>query len=337
MKRIGVIGGGAWGTALAAAACERGLKTLLWAREPEVVESINTGCENPLFLPEIKLPATLQATGDLAEAAACDLVLFVPPTQHLRVVATEAAPHIKPEAIVIVACKGIEIDTLQLPTSILAETLTHSDADKFVVLSGPSFAKEVARSLPVDLVAASGNLPTAEHVQQLLHAPNFRVYTSKDTVGVQIGGALKNVVAVACGGSDGFGLGHNARAALITRGLAELTRAGVALGADPLTFLGLAGVGDLVLTCTGDLSRNRTFGRQLAEGKTPEQIFAASRSVVEGFYTAQAAVSLADKHDIDMPIARTVHAVCCRGVPVAEAAIQLLARERKSELTGIAD
>ena len=335
MASIGVIGAGAWGTALAIAAARHDLAVTLWAREPELVAAVNERHVNELFLPNVALPKNIVATDDLAQAAAHDFVLFVPPTQHLRDVFTAALPHLPPDATIITASKGIEIDSLLLPSQIINEVAPAIAPERIVVLTGPSFAQEVARGLPVDLVAAGVDVKRAERVQQLLHAPVFRVYTSTDAIGAQVCGALKNVIAIACGGSDGMRAGLNARAALITRSLAEMTRTGVALGADPLTFLGLAGVGDLVLTCTGELSRNRTFGLQLAEGKTPDELCAERRCVVEGFYTVKAAVALADRESIDMPIARAVYAVCYEGRPVLEIAKRLLERAKKSELTGI--
>lgn len=335
MKGIGVIGAGAWGTALAIAAARRDVAVTLWARETELTETINSRHVNDLFLPGIALPKTITATNDIAQAAAHDVVLFVPPTQHLRTVFTAAQPHLPSDATIITACKGLEIESLMLPSQLINAVAPAIAPEQIVILTGPSFAKEVAKGLPVDLVAACPDEKRAESVQQLLHAPVFRVYTSADAIGAQVCGALKNVVAIACGGSDGMQAGMNARAALITRGLAEMTRAGVALGADPLTFLGLAGVGDLLLTCTGELSRNRTFGLQLAQGKTPAELCAEQHCVVEGYFTVKAAVTMADRYSIDMPIARAVYAVCYEGRSVLEIAKRLLERAKKSELTGI--
>jgi glycerol-3-phosphate dehydrogenase (NAD(P)+) len=235
----------------------------------------------------------------------------------------------------VVASKGIERARLELPSQLLAEALPGHDPARIAFLSGPSFAQEVARGLPTDLVVASKPVAAAAQVQPLLHAPELRIYSSADPIGVQIGGALKNVIAIAAGACDGLGLGTNARAALITRGLAEMTRLGVALGADPLTFLGLAGVGDLVLTCTGELSRNRALGQRLAEGLSPHDYLSRQRSVAEGYYTAAAAWELGSKLGIDMPITEQVFHVLHRGRALLEALELLVTRDLKHELVGI--
>jgi glycerol-3-phosphate dehydrogenase (NAD(P)+) len=238
-------------------------------------------------------------------------------------------------ALVVVATKGIEEHSLTLMSEVLAESIPSVGPDRLAFLSGPSFAREVARGLPTDVVVASQGMTAARKVQPLLHAPLFRTYTSADPIGVQVGGAVKNVMAVATGACDGLGFGANARAALITRGLAEMTRLGVALGANALTFLGMAGVGDLVLTCTGDLSRNRTLGKQVAAGVDPQAYLASQRSVAEGFYTAAAARALARKMAVEMPITENVYSVLHEGRPIAEAVRLLLDRAYKDELTGI--
>ena len=243
-----------------------------------MVEDINARHVNTLFLPDVPLPAGIRAGGDPAEVVpGADLVVLVPPSKYLRAVSERIASHVSRGALVVVATKGIEEGTLTLMSEVLAETLPAVDADHLAFLSGPSFAREVARGLPTDVSVASRRAIAARAAQKLLHAPTFRVYTSADPIGVQVGGAVKNVIAVAAGACDGLSLGTNARAALIARGLAEITRLGVALGANPLTFLGMAGVGDLVLTCTGPLSRNRTLGTKLAEGVDP-QAYLASKS-----------------------------------------------------------
>jgi glycerol-3-phosphate dehydrogenase (NAD(P)+) len=234
-----------------------------------------------------------------------------------------------------VATKGIEEGSLRLMSEVLAETLPEVPPERLAFLSGPSFAVEVARGLPTDVVLASQGGRAAREVQPLLHAASFRVYSSTDPVGVQVGGAVKNVIAVAAGACDGLGLGSNARAALITRGLAEITRLGVALGADPLTFLGMAGVGDLILTCTGDLSRNRTLGVRVAEGVDPQEYLATQRSVAEGFSTSAATWALARKLGVDMPITEHVYHVLHRGRPLRDAALMLVSRGFKEELAGI--
>jgi glycerol-3-phosphate dehydrogenase (NAD(P)+) len=336
MANVAVVGSGAWGTALAAHAARLGHGVRLWALEPEVVEDVNTRHENRLFLADVKLPESVRASGDPAEAlAGADLVVLVPPSKYLRSVSTSIAPHVPAGADLVVATKGIEEGSLKLMSEVLEETLPEVPADRIAFLSGPSFAREVARGLPTDVAVASHRMIAARRVQKLIHAPMFRVYTSSDPTGVQVGGAIKNVVAVAAGACDGLELGTNARAALITRGLAEITRLGIALGANPLTFLGMAGVGDLFLTCTGPLSRNRTLGVKLAEGVDPKAYLASVRSVSEGFFTAAAAYDLSQKLGVDMPITEQVFHVLHRGRPLLEALKLLVTRAHKEELSGI--
>lgn len=336
MQTIAVLGGGAWGTALASHAARLGHDVRIWAREPEVVGSIQADHVNSLYLPAVKLPATLRATSDMGEALrGARLVVLAPPAQHLRAVCGAAQANLEPDAALLVASKGIEETSLSLLSTVLGEALPQTNPARLGFLSGPSFAAEVARGLPTDVVVASREMLVARETQHTLHAPSFRVYASDDVVGVQIGGALKNVIAVAAGACDGLGLGTNARAALITRGLAEITRLGEALGASPLTFLGLSGVGDLVLTCTGELSRNRSLGFSLAKGENPQDFIAKRRSVAEGFYTAVAAHALAVKLGVDMPITEQVYEVLHRGRSLREALRALMRRDFKDELAGI--
>lgn len=336
MARVAVIGSGAWGTALAAHAARLEHNVRLWAREPQVVADIHDRHENVLFLPGITLPPDLRASQDLEEVVTgAELVILVPPSVHLRSVSSEIAPYVDSDAVVTIASKGIEEEKLELMSQVLTETMPDYDPKNFVFLSGPTFAREVASGLPTDVVAASKGMKAARRLQPWLHSPTFRVYTSGDPVGVEVGGAMKNVIAVAAGASDGLDLGSNARAALITRGLAEITRLGVALGADPLTFLGMSGVGDLVLTCTGDLSRNRTLGKKVAAGFDPEAYLASQRTVAEGFNTSAAAHALAQKIGVDMPITEQVYHVLHKRRPLLEALRILLTREYKEELVGI--
>jgi glycerol-3-phosphate dehydrogenase (NAD(P)+) len=336
MANIAIIGAGAWGTAIAAHAARLGHAVRMWALEAQVVEDVNTCHENTLFLPEVKLPASIRATADPAEAVhAADLAVLVPPSKFLRSVSALVAPHLPSGAVIAVASKGIEEGTLKLMSEVLDEALPGVGPDRVSFLSGPSFAREVARGLPTDAAVASRRMIAARAVQRLIHAPMFRVYTSADPVGVQVGGAVKNVVAVAAGACDGLELGTNARAALVTRGLAEITRLGVALGANPLTFLGLAGVGDLILTCTGPLSRNRALGMKVAEGVDPRGYLASVRSVAEGFSTAAATYDLAQKVGVDMPITEQVYHVLHQGRPLLDALQQLVTRAQKEELSGI--
>ncbi len=336
MATLAVVGAGAWGTALACHASALGHDTTLWAYEPEVAREIETEHTNRSFLPGVALPESLSATPEPDAAVAdAELVLLVPPSQHMRTVSRLFADCLPAGAAVVVATKGIEQDSLRLMSEVLTETLPDVAADRIAFLSGPSFARELAGGLPTDVAVASTDPDTTRRVQRLLHTPRFRVYASRDPIGVQVGGALKNVVAVAVGASDGLGFGHNARAALITRGLAEITRFGVALGADPLTFLGLAGVGDLVLTAAGDLSRNRTLGKKVAEGLDPAVYLDGRVDVAEGFHTSAAAYALGTRLQIDIPITDHVYHVLHHGRPLAEAVELLVSRESKDELAGI--
>ena len=336
MGTLAVVGSGAWGTALACHAARLGHSVTMWAHEPEVVEEIDSRHTNSVYLPDVTLPAGIRAFSDAAEAvSSAEVVILVPPSKHLRSVSGLLAGAVAPEAVVVVASKGIEEESLKLMSEVLAETMPDLDEQRLAFLSGPSFAREVAQGLPTDVVLGSREMLAAQVVQPMLHSPVFRVYSSPDPIGVQVGGAVKNVAAVAAGACDGLSFGTNARAALITRALAEITRLGVALGAEPLTFLGLAGVGDLVLTCTGELSRNRTLGKQIAEGVDPKQYLAGRRSVAEGFFTSAAAYHLSLELNVDMPITDHVFHVLHRGRPLLEAVRLLLSREFKEELRGM--
>jgi glycerol-3-phosphate dehydrogenase (NAD(P)+) len=335
MAQFAVVGAGAWGTALAAHAARLEHAVTLWALEAEVADEISTRHGNSIYLPGLPLPENLRATSDVAAAVrGAEVVILVPPSSHLRSVVAKVAPVLGEQTLVVVATKGIEEGSLKLMSEVIEETAPEL-GERLAFLSGPSFAKEVARGLPSDVVVASEGMTAAREIQQLIHAPNFRTYSSGDPIGVQVGGAIKNVLAVATGACDGLAFGDNARAAVITRGLAEMTRLGVALGANPLTFLGLSGVGDLVLTCAGDLSRNRTLGKQLALGVDPKAYLASQRSVAEGFSTSAAAHALAQKLGVEMPITENVYEVLHRGRPLKEAVKMLLERTHKEELAGI--
>src|SRR5437870_4103731 len=335
MARIAVVGAGAWGTALACHLARLEHAVTMWAYEPEVVEEIATRHTNSPYLPDISLPDTIRASVDPRQvAASADVVILVPPSSHLRAVSTLVAPGVLRDAIVVVATKGIEERTLKLMSMVLEETMPGLEPERLAFLSGPTFAREVAQGLPTDVVVASKGMVAARKVQDLVHSVTLRTYTSADPIGVQVGGAVKNVLAIATGACDALEFGTNARAALITRGLAEMTRLGVALGANPLTFLGMAGVGDLVLTCTGDLSRNRTLGKQIATGVDPQTYLGSQRSVAEGFSTSAAAYALARKVGVDMPITENVYLVLHERRPLAEAVRILLERSYKDELDG---
>ena len=335
-RTIAVIGGGAWGTALAAHAARLDHRVTLWAREADVVKDVNDSHENKLVLEGVALPKSLRATGDAKAAlAGAEIVLLVPPSAFLRKVTESIAADVPKDARVVIATNGIETDTQKLMLDVVAESLPNVTGRSLVVLSGPSFAREVGNGLPTDVVVASRDEHTAVEVQGALHTPFFRVYTSTDPIGVEVGGAMKNVLAVAAGACEGLGLGTNARAALITRGLSEMARLGVALGGDPLTFMGLSGVGDLILTATGPLSRNRALGAKIAEGIDAAKYVASQRTVAEGYLTAKAAWQIAQRLHVDVPITEQVYHVLHEGRPILDALKTLLYRSQKEELWGI--
>ncbi len=308
----------------------------LWAREPEVAKDVEESHENKLFLGGVTLPKEVRASTDAPSVLAdADIVLLVPPSAFLRRVVTSIAPFVPDEAHVVIATKGIENDTLELMNQVAAHAMPRRDPNALAVLSGPSFAREVASGLPTDVVVASKDDLVTAAVAEALHSPMFRVYSSRDPVGVEVGGAMKNVLAIAAGACDGFNLGTNARAALVTRGLSEMARLGVALGGDPLTFMGLGGVGDLILTSTGALSRNRSLGMKVAEGVDPKTYLASQRTVAEGYLTSKAAWMLAQKLGVDVPITEQVYRVLHEGLPLLDAMKQLLTRSQKHELWGL--
>jgi len=331
-RALAVIGAGAWGTALAWLLAEKGETVRLWAFEPDVVAGIIATRENRRYLPGVSLPATLQPTTSLAHAVDdVAAVLFVVPSHAAAGVAAAFAPHLTPGVPVITATKGIAPGTLRLMSALLEETLPPSRGPVFA-LSGPSFAAEVCQHTPTAVVLAGPAGPQALALQRLLLSPTFRVYLSEDRCGVELGGALKNVIALAAGIVDGLGLGYNTRAALITRGLAEIVRLGRAMGADPRTFSGLSGMGDLVLTCTGTLSRNRAVGVQIGQGKHLADILAGAQTVAEGVGTATIARALAERHQVDMPIVREVCAALFEGKAPRAAVSDLMERASRPEL-----
>ncbi len=329
MTTSAVVGAGAWGTALADLVARNGHRVVLWARETDVVADVNTNHANTRFLKGAPLSPSLRATDDLAEAVRdASTITFVAPSHVLRAVIRSAAHAVRDDAVLIVATKGIERDTFALMTDIVAQELPGRPV---VALSGPSFAAEVAMRQPTAVVAASREEAAAIRTQRLFSSAEFRVYTQRDVVGVELGGALKNVMAVATGVLDGLGLGFNPRAALITRGLAEMTRLGVALGAEPLTFAGLAGMGDLVLTCTGSLSRNRTVGVEIGQGRPIEEVLHARETIAEGVITTQSAHALALSRGVEMPIVRTMHRILFEAMPPRDAIAELMARALRAE------
>ena len=328
MERIGIIGAGAWGTALALAARRAGREVVLWARDPELAKEIETRHRNPRYLPEIPLDPEIRATAELAEAAACDVLLLVTPAQALREIAAELAPQLGPARPLVVCSKGIERGTGQLMTEVLAEVLP---GRAVAVLSGPTFALEVARGLPTAVTLAAEDAALGAVLVKALGSRAFRPYLSGDIVGAQVGGAVKNVIAIACGIVAGRKLGDNARAALITRGLAEIARLGRAKGARPETLMGLSGLGDLTLTCTSTLSRNTSLGIALGEGASLDALMAGRRGVAEGVFSAGAAVALAKTLGVQMPITGGVDAILNQGAPIEAAIEALLARPFRAE------
>lgn len=327
--RAAVIGAGAWGSALADLLACNGHDVRLWAHEREVVEAITRDRQNPVFLPGFSLARSLRATHDHAEALeGAELVVYATPSQHLRQIARAGARHLGETAVLAVASKGIEQKTLALMCDVIGE---EAPGHAVVALSGPSFAAEVAARQPTAIVAASLDADAALLAQDTLSNATFRVYTHDDLVGVELGGALKNVMAVATGIVEGVGLGNNSRAALITRGLAEMTRLGVALGAQSSTFAGLAGIGDLVLTCTGALSRNRAVGVEIGRGRTLDEALAGKPTVAEGVTTTQSALALAQREGVEMPIATMVHRILFDGHPARRAVPELMARGLRPE------
>lgn len=326
---IGIIGGGAWGTALGQTLTLAGRRVVLWAREADVVAEINGTHANTPFLPGVPLDPRLSATEDLARLARCDAILMVAPAQHLRTVGTVLAEVLPPGKPVAICSKGLEQATGKLLVEVLAEAVPQALP---MVLSGPSFAADVARGLPAALTLAAADEGKGEALAQAIGYRHLRIYWSSDLVGVQLGGAVKNVLAIAAGIVEGKGLGASAHAALVTRGFAELRRFGAALGARTETLMGLSGLGDLLLTCGSPQSRNMSLGRALGQGQSLDAVLSTRRSVAEGVYTAAAVVRVAADRGIEMPIAEAVHAVVA-GTTTVEAAIEaLMSRPQKAEL-----
>ncbi len=323
-----VLGAGAWGAALADRLARNGHQVRIWAYEPEVADSINSSHTNR-FLNGISLAPSLTASTDIREVVAGSaFVVLVAPSHVTRAVAEAAQPHLSRDAVIVVASKGIEQHSLARMSQVAEDVFDRTGA---VALSGPTFAVEVARGQPSAIVAACVDRGPAEQVQQLFHGPAFRVYTQHDVVGVELGGAVKNVMALATGIAEGLELGFNARAALITRGLAEMTRLGIALGADSATFAGLAGVGDLVLTCTGQLSRNRALGVEIGRGKTLDEALAGRETVAEGVITTRSAKALAERVGVTMPIVDAAFSVLFDGQSARDAIVDLMNRDPRPE------
>ena len=327
-SKVAVLGSGAWGTALAKVLAEKGDDVVVWARREDLCAPINERHENSRYLPGAVLPKNLTASTNLAATLdGANLVVFVVPSHATREVARLAAAHVKKDVLIVSATKGIEIDSLMLMNEVLEDELTNHREGQLAFLSGPSFAKELAARHPTAVVVACRDQTNCHAVMKRFHTPYLRLYASEDVHGVECGGALKNVIAIATGAVEGLGYGHNTRAAVITRGLAEIARLAISRGGSPLTLAGLAGMGDLVLTCTGELSRNRTVGVELGKGKGLAEILAALGHVAEGVKTTKSAYELSKKLGVDMPIVREIYAVLYEDKPLPQAAIALMARE----------
>jgi glycerol-3-phosphate dehydrogenase (NAD(P)+) len=332
MDTIAIIGAGSWGTALATALAHAGRPVKLWAFEPEVVESIAARHENEIFLPGIRLPSSIVPTHDLETALrGAGIVITVMPSHVCRSLFEQMIPYLQPDMIFISATKGIDSERLMRMSEIIRTAVMPHFAPRLCVLSGPSFAREVARGDPTAVVVASEDCSLAKRIQSEFSSTSLRLYTSTDVAGVELGGALKNVIAIAAGVIEGLGIGHNTMAALLTRGLAEMTRLACACGARRETMAGLAGVGDLALTCTGSLSRNRTVGVELGKGRKLADIISSMRMVAEGVKTTRATLALAERHHIDVPITRQVNRILEGEVAPRIAIRELMERSLKEE------
>ncbi len=336
MRRIGVIGTGAWGTTLAILLAQKGFETTLWEHQTERAAAMERDRENRAFLPDIPFPFSLRVTSKIAEAVVDrELILLVTPSQRLRENVRAIAAHLAPNVIILCGSKGLEIGSLKRMSEVIAEELPEGLRERIAMLSGPNIASEVARGLPSAAVIAANDRSVAEAAREALNAATFRVYTSSDVIGVELGGALKNIIALGAGANDGWGYGENAKAAFMTRGLAEIARLGIACGANPLTFVGLAGMGDLIATCASPLSRNRYVGLELAKGRALDDVLAGMKSVAEGVSTTRAAHELAERYGIEMPITSTIYAILFEGKNARQGVIELMMRDPKEELEGM--
>ncbi|HEY8041011.1 MAG TPA: NAD(P)H-dependent glycerol-3-phosphate dehydrogenase [Polyangiaceae bacterium] len=327
-SKVAVLGAGAWGTALARLLAVKGDDVALWSRGTELCEAVNAASENVRYLPGAALPRNLTCTSELGAAIdGAAMIVFVVPSHGTRDVARAAAPYVHRGVPVVSATKGIENESLMFMDEVLGQELPAHARGQLAFLSGPSFAKELANQLPTAVVIAAHDADVRAHVMKGFHTPYMRTYASDDVPGVECGGALKNVIAIAAGAADGMGFGHNTRAAIITRGLAEIAHLAVARGGSPLTLAGLSGMGDLVLTCTGELSRNRTVGFELGKGRKLAEILAGLGHVAEGVKTTRSAYDLSRKLGVEMPITREVYAVLYEDKPVQQAVVDLMSRE----------
>jgi len=331
MSKVAVFGAGSWGTAFSIVLADAGNDVTLWARREEVAQTVNEQRENSEYLPGIELPPSIQATHDVEKAMhAADVVVLATPSQSLRANLTEWAPYAERDAVFVSLMKGVELGTLERMSQVIAE-ITGAGPGRIAVVSGPNLAKEIARREPAASVVACEDVDVAKHLQARVHSPAFRPYTSVDVLGCELGGAYKNVVGLAVGMAVGLGFGDNTTASVITRGLAETARLAMALGANPLTLMGLAGLGDLVATCSSPLSRNRTFGEKLGQGMTSADIYASSRQVAEGAKSCSSLLALAQRTGVDSPIAHHVDAVVDGRMTATEMMDSFIARDTKSE------
>ncbi len=331
-QRIAVIGAGSWGTALTISLASEGHHVVLWARRPEAAEAITTTRHNPTYLPDAILPDSVKVTSDLEAAVQdADLWVFAMPSHALRKAAVRVREYVHPDLIVVSVTKGIEIETLLTSSEVLADVLTNLPRSRIGVLYGPSHAEEVAAGVPTAVVAAATSHDIAERIQDVFMTNRLRVYVNRDVKGVEIAGSVKNVMAIAAGMAEGVGYGDNAKAALITRGIAEIRRLGIAVGADPTTFSGLAGIGDLVVTCMSKHSRNRYLGEAIGRGETLDEVQAEMKMVAEGVRTTKAVHELARIHSVEMPITEAVYQILFEGKKPSEAVEQLMNRSAKRE------
>ncbi|TXS57092.1 NAD(P)H-dependent glycerol-3-phosphate dehydrogenase [Streptomyces sp. t39] len=329
--KAAVLGTGSWGTAFAMVLADAGCEVALWGRRPELAEAVNTTRTNPDYLPGIELPAGLRATTDAAEAlAGADFTVLAVPSQTLRGNLAAWTPALAADTVLVSLMKGVELGTAKRMSEVIEE-VAEVPSERVAVVTGPNLAKEIASRMPAAAVVASTDEAVAQRLQSACHTPYFRPYTNTDVVGCELGGAVKNVIGLAVGIADGMGLGDNAKGSLITRGLAETTRLGLAMGADPLTFSGLAGLGDLVATCSSPLSRNHTFGTNLGRGMTLQETIAVTRQTAEGVKSCESVLDLARRHGVDMPITETVVGIVHEGKPPVVALKELMSRAAKPE------
>ncbi|RSS08664.1 NAD(P)H-dependent glycerol-3-phosphate dehydrogenase [Streptomyces sp. WAC00469] len=329
--KAAVFGTGSWGTAFGMVLADAGCEVTLWARRPELAEVVNSTRTNPDYLPGVELPANVRATADPAEAARdADFTVLAVPSQTLRANLADWRPLLAPGTVLVSLMKGVEVGTAMRMSEVV-EDVAKVPAERIAVVTGPNLAREVAARMPAAAVVACTDEAVARRLQTACHTPYFRPYTNTDVIGCELGGAVKNVISLAVGIADGMGLGDNAKGSLITRGLAETTRLGMVLGADPLTFSGLAGLGDLVATCSSPLSRNHTFGTNLGKGMTLQETIAVTRQTAEGVKSCLSVLDLARRHDVDMPITQTVVAIVHEGKSPMAAVKELMARSAKPE------